>query len=52
MDKILPAFDLDKQPIAKNLLKSLYWALTLGNNPLVLTPKHAKMLAVVGEKYI
>ena len=32
MERILPAFDLDKQPIAKNLLKSLYWALTLGNS--------------------
>jgi len=27
---ILPAFALDKQSISKNLLKSLYWALTLG----------------------
>lgn len=33
---ILPAFKLDKQNIAKNLLKSLYWALTLGSNPLKL----------------
>ena len=32
MASILPAFKLDKQPIAKNLLKSLYWALTLGNS--------------------
>ena len=32
MGTILPAFKLDKQPIAKNLLKSLYWALTLGNS--------------------
>ena len=29
---ILPAFKLDKQNIAKNLLKSLYWALTLGQS--------------------
>ena len=32
METILPAFKLEKQPIAKNLLKSLYWALTLGNS--------------------
>lgn len=29
---ILPAFKLEKQNIAKNLLKSLYWALTLGTS--------------------
>ena len=29
---ILPAFKLDKQNIAKNLLKCLYWALTLGTS--------------------
>lgn len=27
---IMPAFKLDKNNISKNLLKSLYWALTLG----------------------
>jgi hypothetical protein len=32
MNDILPAFKLDKQNIAKNLLKSLYWALTLGKS--------------------
>lgn len=52
MASILPAFKLDKQPIAKNLLKSLYWALTLGNNPLVLSNSNAKELAKVGEQYI
>ena len=29
---ILPTFKLEKQNIAKNLLKSLYWALTLGTS--------------------
>lgn len=29
---ILPAFKLDKQSVSKNLLKSLYWALTLGQS--------------------
>ena len=52
MQYILPAFKLEKQAIAKNLLKSLYWALTLGNNSLVLSPDHAKQLAKVGEAYI
>ena len=66
MATILPAFKLDKQPIAKNLLKSLYWALTLGNSkyfhhfiklfdildPLVLSALNAKELAKVGEQYI
>ena len=32
MNDILPAFKLEKQNIAKNLLKSLYWALTLGKS--------------------
>jgi hypothetical protein len=29
---IIPAFKLDKTSISKNLLKSLYWALTLGTS--------------------
>ena len=29
---ILPAFKLEKQIIAKNLLKSLFWALSLGHS--------------------
>ena len=29
---ILPAFKLDKQIVAKNLLKSLFWALSLGQS--------------------
>jgi len=52
MNDILPAFKLEKQNIAKNLLKSLYWALTLGKNPLVLGSENAKSLAKVGEQYI
>jgi len=52
MNDILPAFKLEKQNIAKNLLKSLYWALTLGKNPLVLGSENAKSLARVGEQYI
>jgi len=52
MTDILPAFKLDKQNIAKNLLKSLYWALTLGKNPLVLGIQNAKALADVGDTYI
>ena len=30
--KILPAFKLEKQIVAKNLLKSLFWALSLGQS--------------------
>jgi len=55
MNDILPAFKLEKQNIAKNLLKSLYWALTLGksvSDPLVLGSENAKSLAKVGEQYI
>jgi hypothetical protein len=52
MEFILPAFKLNKQTIAKNLLKSLYWALTLGKNPLLLTAENAKQLIKVGEGYI
>ena len=52
MEYILPAFKLNKQTIAKNLLKSLYWALTLLKNPLVLSAENAKQLAKVGENYV
>ena len=52
MTDILPAFKLEKQNIAKNLLKSLYWALTLGKNPLVLDTENAQALAKVGDAYI
>jgi hypothetical protein len=52
MDFILPAFKINKQPIAKNLLKSLYWALTLGKNPLVLSNENAKQLVKISEGYI
>lgn len=52
MDFILPAFKTNKQPIAKNLLKSLYWALTLGKNPLVLSSENAKQLVKISEGYI
>ena len=63
---ILPAFKLDKQIVAKNLLKSLFWALSLGQSksikyianhtlsldPLVLSTENAKSLAKIGENYI
>jgi len=42
LETILPAFKLEKQIVAKNLLKSLFWALSLGQNPLVLSVDHAK----------
>jgi len=32
LEKILPAFKLEKQIVAKNLLKSLFWALSLGQS--------------------
>ena len=32
METILPAFKLEKQIVAKNLLKSLFWALSLGQS--------------------
>jgi hypothetical protein len=49
---ILPAFKLDKQIVAKNLLKSLFWALSLGNNPLVLSTDTAEKLAKISEAYL
>jgi hypothetical protein len=52
MEFILPAFKLNKQTIAKNLLKSLYWALTLGKNPLTLSAENARQLAKISEGYI
>jgi len=48
----LPAFKLEKQIIAKNLLKSLFWALSLGNNPLVLSTDNAAKLAKISEAYL
>ena len=32
LQTILPAFKLEKQIVAKNLLKSLFWALSLGQS--------------------
>ena len=32
LSTILPAFKLEKQIVAKNLLKSLFWALSLGQS--------------------
>lgn len=32
LETILPAFKLEKQIVAKNLLKSLFWALSLGQS--------------------
>jgi len=52
LGNILPAFKLDKQIVAKNLLKSLFWALSLGQNPLVMSTDNAKSLAKIGEQYI
>lgn len=49
LEKILPAFKLEKQIVAKNLLKSLFWALSLGQNPLVLSTENARSLAKIGE---
>ena len=36
LEKILPAFKLEKQIVAKNLLKSLFWALSLGQSKFTL----------------
>lgn len=52
LSTILPAFKLEKQIVAKNLLKSLFWALSLGQNPLVLSVDNAKSLAKIGEQYL
>lgn len=49
---ILPAFKLEKQNIAKNLLKSLYWALTLGTNPLKLSKDQFAQLQKIAEGYV
>jgi len=52
MEEILPAFKLEKSNIAKNLLKSLYWALTLGKNPLKLSNENAIELSKIAENYL
>jgi hypothetical protein len=49
---ILPAFKLEKQNIAKNLLKSLYWALTLGTNPLRLQKDQFAQLQKIAEAHV
>jgi hypothetical protein len=59
---ILPAFKLEKQNIAKNLLKSLYWALTLGTSkfnvnadlldPLKLSKDQFAQLQKIAEGYV
>eukprot|EP00351_Strombidinopsis_sp_SopsisLIS2011_P005472 CAMPEP_0116872836 /NCGR_PEP_ID=MMETSP0463-20121206/3738_1 /TAXON_ID=181622 /ORGANISM="Strombidinopsis sp, Strain SopsisLIS2011" /LENGTH=150 /DNA_ID=CAMNT_0004513759 /DNA_START=3357 /DNA_END=3809 /DNA_ORIENTATION=+ len=52
IEEILPAFKLEKANIAKNLLKSLYWALTLGKNPLTLSNDNALELSKIAENYL
>lgn len=49
---IMPAFKLDKNNISKNLLKSLYWALTLGQNPLKLSKEQYSKLAKIADTFV
>lgn len=48
----MPAFKLDKNNISKNLLKSLYWALTLGQNPLKLSKEQYSKLAKIADTFV
>jgi hypothetical protein len=48
---ILPAFKPDKTTISKNLIKSIYWALSLNKNALrPSNPENTKKILKIAEK--
>ena len=51
MSLILPAFKSDKTSISKNLIKSIYWALSLNKNALrPQNPENTKKILKISEK--
>ena len=49
---ILPAFNSDKTSVCKNLIKSIYWALSLNKNALRPSPDNAKKIMKIAEKLL
>jgi len=49
---ILPAFKTDKTSICKNLIKSIYWALSLTKNPLRPSQENTKAILKISEKLL
>jgi len=49
---ILPAFKAEKTSICKNLIKSLYWAMSLNKNPLRPSHENTKQIQKISEKLL
>ena len=49
---ILPAFKSEKTSVCKNLIKSLYWAMSLNKNPLRPSSKNTQEIMKVSEKLL
>jgi hypothetical protein len=47
---ILPAFKSEKPNISKNLIKSIYWALSLNKNALRPSSENIKKILKISEK--
>lgn len=52
LQHILPAFKTEKTSICKNLIKSLYWALSLNKNALRPSAENTKQILKIGEKLL
>lgn len=53
LEHILPAFKIDKTSISKNLIKALYWAMSLGQRGLKpKDPENIKKILKISEKLL
>jgi hypothetical protein len=52
LSKILPAFKTEKTTICKNLIKSLYWAMSLNKNALRPSPENTKQILKISERIL
>ena len=48
----MPAFKTEKTTICKNLIKSLYWALSLNKNPLKPNVESTKQIMKISERLL
>lgn len=52
LKQILPAFKTEKTTICKNLIKSLYWAMSLNKNPLKPNSDNTKQILKISERLL
>lgn len=52
LKQILPAFKTEKTSVCKNLIKSLYWALSLNKNPLKPNAENTKQIMKLSERLL